>query len=103
MKNSNFAQLRRTQKREFSDRVRYCEAQTEAARELLAKAEAQSFSLDFWREALEFAEAEEAQARRDFAQWQRRDQEAARRDFEFERALSPATTRALETAAKEAA
>ena len=98
MKTPNFAQFRGAQKRELLERVRYCEAQTEAARELLEKAEAEGFSLDFWREALEFAEAEEARARRDFAQWQRRDQEAARRSFEFERALTPATTRALEHA-----
>lgn len=68
------------------------QAQTEAARELLAAATERGHGrLDFWRDALEHAEAEEARSRRAFANWQRRDQGAARRAFDFSRALSSRT------------
>ena len=96
MQKENFAHFNRAQKSELLDRIRFCETQTEAARALLAKASAENFDPAFWADALEFAEAEEARARRNFANWQRRDIETARRNFEFERALSPATMRAIE-------
>ena len=98
MKSTNFASLYSAKKRALLERVYYCEAQTEAARALLAKAIADQFEPTFWADALDFAEAEEARARRNLVKWQSRDQDAARRNFEFERALSPATARALESA-----
>jgi len=67
------------------------QAQTEAARELLEAATERGHQTDFWREALEHAEAEEARARRAFANWQRRDHAAARRAFDFSRALPSRT------------
>jgi len=89
---TSFAQLESAQRQAHEAAVLRAQAQTEAARELLAAATERGHGrLDFWREALEHAEAEEARARRAFANWQRRDHAAARRAFDFSRALSSRT------------
>lgn len=90
--NTTFAQVETAQRQGHEAAVLRAVAQVEAARELLeAATERGHGQLDFWRDALEHAEAEEAGARRRFALWQRRDRNAARRAFDFSRALSSRT------------
>ncbi len=73
---TTFAQLESAQRQPHEAAVLRAQAQTEAARELLTAATERGHErLDFWREALEHAEAEEARSRRAFTNWQRRDQE----------------------------
>lgn len=91
-----FAQVETAQRQAHEAAIFRAVAQVEAARELLDQAtESGHKRLDFWREALEHAEEQEARARRAFAQWQRRDQYAARRAFDFSVALFPKTAQRL--------
>lgn len=86
---TSFAQVEAAQRRAHKNAILRAVAQVNAARELLDLATERGVArLDFWTEALEHAEAEEARARRVFAQWERRDRNADRRAFEFRRALS---------------
>lgn len=88
---TTFPQLESAQRQAHEAAVLRAVAQVEAARELLVAATERGHQTDFWREALEHAEAEETRARRAFTNWQRRDVNAARRAFNFARALCAKT------------
>lgn len=90
---TTFAQVERTQRLAHEHDIARAAAQSEAARELLAKAQAQGHEPDFWQRAVEFAESEEAEARRRLARFERRNRDAARTAHEFKRALSGAAER----------
>lgn len=75
-------------------------AQTEAALDLLERAQEGGHELMFWQDALEHAEREEAIARRAFSTWQRDGKDAERRAFGFRRALCEATRKRLEMGQK---
>lgn len=77
-------------------------AQVEAARLLLEQATAGGHETDFWRDALEWADDEEAQIRRASAKWSSRDREAHRRAFGFALALRERTTHHLAQMEKKA-
>lgn len=95
---TTFAQLEGAQRRAHEAAILRATAQTEAARELLERATANGTDPTFWGDALEFAEAHEASARRAFAKWQQRDRMKAHRAHEFSRALLGATYKQLQKA-----
>lgn len=88
---TTFAQVETAQRQRLESAVERAAAQAETARELLTKAERQGHETGFWARAVEFAEAEEARARRTFAKWQHRDRQASRRAFDFSRDLCAGT------------
>lgn len=88
-------------RRSLEDALLRAEAQTEAALDLLERAQAGGHDPAFWQDALEHAEAEEASARRALSTWKTRDREADRRTFAFARALSEGTALRLKAREKE--
>jgi len=92
----SFAQVEAVQRKRHGAAILRAEAQTEAARELLEAAiQRDPTTTDFWTRAVDFADAEEAAARRAFARWQERDRFADWRAFRFRRALENKTANRL--------
>jgi hypothetical protein len=87
---TSFAEVETAQRQRLEREVARCAAQTEAARDLLERAEQGGHLTAFWTRALDFAEGEEAVARRALASW-KRDKSGTRRAFFFRRALCAAT------------
>jgi hypothetical protein len=96
MKITTFAESERAERQAHENAILCAQAQTEAAREILGKAIAHGTASELWRNALDFAEATEAAARRAFAKWQQRDRVKAHQTHEFPRLLFQATAKKLE-------
>jgi hypothetical protein len=94
--NTTFAESERDKRQAHENAILCAQAQTEAAREILEKAIAHGTDPELWRNALDFAEATEAAARRAFAKWQARDRVKAHQTHEFSRLLFQATAKKLE-------
>jgi Tfp pilus assembly protein PilF len=94
--NTTFAESERDERQTHENAILCAQAQTEAAREILEKAIEHGTDSEIWRNALDFAEQNEAEARRDFAKWQQRDRVKAHQTHEFSRLLFKATAQKLE-------
>lgn len=91
---TSFCHLEGDQRRAHVAAVAHAGAQSEAARELLASATERGVErLQFWADALEFAEEEEARAHRELGIWKGRDRGAHRCRFLWARALAHRTAR----------